>query len=478
MRAAIPSMSSIHLRRGFDVPLHGAVPSAKGAPRNGSAGADTALVDRLGARRVAILPGQEAPGCKSRPLVEAGERVRVGQPLFCDRQDEDALFCSPAAGRVVDVTRGRRRVVVSIIVEVEDFEDQEPFPKLDPRTASASEVRGALLRSGFWPALRQRPYDKVARSDEVPQALFVTGMDTRPLSVSPRRLIAGREDHFRTGLEVLRRLLEPLEGDAVPGPLYLCTAAGEDWGACLTDGVDHRTFRGPHPAGNVGTHIHLLHPVGQRRTVWHVGAQAVADIGQLYATGRFPTERRVALVGPAVKAPKLVRTRRGISTYELVQDELDARQARVINGSALDGTPAPPGEANGFLSSFANQVTVLEDDVQRELLSWALPVNGRHTHTNTLFDKFFRKRFRFDTDSNGSLRAIVPIGHYESVMPLDVLPTQLIKALASHDVVLAEKLGALELVEEDLALCEYVDPSKQPLTKWLRQALTEIEKES
>jgi Na+-transporting NADH:ubiquinone oxidoreductase subunit A len=183
------------------------------------------------------------------------------------------------------------------------------------------------------------------------------------------------------------------------------------------------------------------------------------------------------LVGPVVKAPKLVRTRRGISTLELVADELEANEARVVNGSALDGVPAPPGSATGFLSRFANQVTVLEDDPQRELLTWALPVTGRHTFTNTVFDKFFRRRFKFDTDTNGSVRAIVPTGQYEEVMPLDVLPTQLIKALASKDLEMAEKLGALELVEEDLALCEYVDQSKQPLTRWLREMLTQIEKE-
>ena len=469
-------MSAIRIRRGFDVPLHG------GVSASALAGEAPALVERTGIQRVAILPSSEALGCKPKPLVEVGDRVRLGQPLFIDWRDEDALFCSPASGRVADIQRGARRVVLSMILEVEEDREQEPFPDLNVAEASAADLRRTLLRSGFWPDLRQRPYDTVARSTDVPAAIFVTGIDTRPLAVSPRALIAGREAYFRAGLAVLQRLTESIDADpgsrSPAGPVYLCTAGGEDWGACLVDGVEHNTFTGPHPAGCVGTHIHHLKSVGPNRLVWHIGAQAVADIGQLFTTRMHPTERRVALVGPTVREPKILRTRRGASTYELTQNEFEAREARVIAGSALDGAVATPGSPTGFLNRFANQLTVLEDDTQRELLTWALPVAGRHTHSNTVLDKFFRKTFKYDTDSNGSLRAIVPVGQYESVMPLDVLPTQLIKALASGDVETAEKLGVLELCEEDLALCEYVDNSKQPITRWLREMLTGIEKES
>ena len=185
----------------------------------------------------------------------------------------------------------------------------------------------------------------------------------------------------------------------------------------------------------------------------------------------------LAITGPEAKAPKLVRTRPGADTAQLLDGESSAKEPRVVNGSALCGNAANPGSETGFLGRYATQLTVLENEIDRDFLGWALPVNNRFSLTNTILDKFFKKRFRFDTDSNGSLRAIVPIGVYESVMPLDVLPTQLIKTLATGDVEMAEKLGVLELGEEDLALCQFVDPCKVPITEWLRSMLTTIEKE-
>ena len=450
-------MPVIQIRRGLDVPIHGEADAS-------------AIVDRLSAKATALLPHQEAPGLKARPLVEEGATVQVGTPLLCDRRDERVLFCSPAAGRVEAIHRGPRRVVLGIQIAVDDFDSMVDFPEINPLTADAETVREALRQSGFWPCLRQRPYDKVADSNESPSALFINGADSAPLAASPHTLIRGRENAFRAGLQVLRRLTE--------GPVHLCTGPGEDWSAFVVDGVQHTIFSGPHPSGLVGTHIHKLHPVGHKRKVWHIDAQSTADIGQLFLTRRIPTTRVVAVTGPAAKTPKLVRTRRGISMLELLEGEVEATEGRVVNGSPLAGPEASPGTPAGFLGRYANQVTVLEDAVGRDLLGWALPVAGRFTQTNTLFDKFFRKRFKFDTDTNGSLRAIVPIGQYESVMPLDILPTQLVKALLSHDLELAEQLGALELAEEDMALLEFVDNSKQPLTKMLRSMLETIEKES
>ncbi len=450
-------MPVIQIRRGLDVPIHGAADAS-------------AVVDRLSAKATGLLPFQESPGLKARPFVEEGAAVKVGTPLLCDRRDERALFCSPAAGRVEAIHRGPRRVVLGVQIAVDNFDSMVEFPEINPLTADAEAVREALCQSGFWPCLRQRPYDKVADSSETPSALFVNGADSSPLATSPRTLIRGRENAFRAGLQVLRRLTE--------GPVHLCTGPGEDWSAFMVDGVEHTIFSGPHPSGLVGTHIHKLHPVGQARKVWHIDAQATADIGQLFLTRRFPTTRVVAVTGPAAKAPKLVRTRRGISMLELLEGEVEAKEGRIVNGSPLAGPEAAPGTPVGFLGRYVNQVTILEDAVGRDLLGWALPVAGRFTQTNTLFDKFFRKRFKFDTDTNGSLRAVVPIGQYESVMPLDILPTQLVKALLSHDLELAEQLGALELAEEDMALLEFVDNSKQPLTKMLRSMLETIEKES
>lgn len=448
-------MATISIKRGLDVPLHGAVASHE-------------ATDRLDVGRVALLP-QESWGIKVRLLAREGDAVQVGTPLFCDSRDESVLYTSPAAGTVKTVHRGERRVVQSVVVEARGFEDAVPFQPVDVRKADRATVRAALAGSGLWPALRRRPFDRVAVSTDTPTAIIVQAYDSAPLAPDLRELVKGREADVKAGLAVLKALTD--------GPVHLATQSGKDWSACVDAGTSVSAFSGPHPAGTPGTSIHFLAPAGAKRTTWYIGVQDVADIGRLFTTGKRPTTRLVAITGPEAKAPKVVRTRPGADIDLLLQGESTAREARVVNGSALWGTAANPATPFGFLGRYANQLTILENKVGRDLLGWALPVSGRYTKTNTVFDKFFRKRFKFDTDTNGSLRAIVPIGVYESVMPLDILPTQLIKSLACGDIEMAEKLGVLELSEEDLALCQFVDPCKVPITDWLRSMLTTIEKE-
>jgi Na+-transporting NADH:ubiquinone oxidoreductase subunit A len=449
-------MAPIKIKRGLDIPIHG---RAEPGPMH----------DRLSINLVASLPN-EAKGIKVKVLAEEGAPVAVGTPLYCDRRDEEVLFTAPAAGVLKRIVRGARRVPLAFEIEVSGFEDRVQFGRLNPLEASPSAVRSLLLKSGLWPSLRRRPFDSVARTTDTPIGIVVTAADTRPLAVSPLLALQGREAHFQAGLQVLRKLTE--------GRVFLCVRAGEDWGRFTAEGVQLERVEGPHPAGNAGTAIHLLCPVGAGRVAWHLGAQDVADIGQLFLTGQLPTTRVVAITGPAAAGPKLVRTRRGASLRELLAGEAAAAVPRFVDGSALDGRTAVPGEASGFLGAHSNQVTILEDDTQRILLGWVSPIVGRYSLTNTVLDKFFRRRFQFDTDTNGSLRAVVPIGVYERVMPLDILATQLVKALASNDLETAEKLGVLELAEEDLALCEFVDPCKLPLAELLRDMLTRIDKES
>jgi Na+-transporting NADH:ubiquinone oxidoreductase subunit A len=447
--------STIKIKRGLDLPIHGRVES-------------TEVHERLSITSVALLPPQ-FHGIKVKLLADEGSEVRAGQPLFCDRRDEAVLFTAPASGRLVAIERGARRAPLALRLEVSSWEDRGGFAPLNPIEAGNDAVRARLLESGLWPALRRRPFDSVARSDDSPVGIVVSAADTRPLAVSPRTLIAGREAQFQAGLQVLTRLTD--------APVYLAARAGEDWSSLAVDGVAVEDFDGPHPAGNAGVAIHHLCPVGAGRVAWHVGVQDVADIGELFLSGALPRSRTIAVTGPAASSPKLLRTRPGADLGQALAGESDAEQPRFVDGSALDGRIAALGSPSGFLGRYTNQVTVLEDRTRRQLLGWMSPFAGRYSVTNTLLDKFVRKRFVFDTDSNGSLRAIVPIGVYEKVMPMDVLPTALIKALASHDMEMAEKLGVLELAEEDLALCEYVDPCKLPIAELLREMLTQIEKE-
>ncbi len=447
-------MSVIKIRKGFDVPIHGGL-------------ASTAIEDGPPIRTVAIKP-QESIGMKGKLLVHVGEEVLLGQPLVCDRRDEAAPLTSPGSGKVIAVHRGKRRAIQSVVVELDGRARQAELPHPGPQ-AGGAELRAALLRSGLWQALRQRPFGKVPASDAEPRALFVTAMDSEPLAPPPLAVLAGREEAFRCGLAALGRLIS--------GPVWLCTRAKEDWSTLTPPEVRHQAFSGPHPAGNPSVHINALEPAAPGRISWHIGYQDVADLGAFLLTGQLSTERVVAVVGPGVSTPALLRTRRGAPTADLVEGRLAVEHPRVISGSVLSGHTSPPGSDQGYLGRFANQVAVLDDQPQREFLSWASPFGKRHTFTNAALAKFFRKELRFDTDTNGSLRALVPIGSYDRVLPMDIMATQLVRALASDDLEGAEKLGLLELVEEDVALCEYVCPSKMPITSMLRDMLTRSEKE-
>ncbi len=448
-------MATIKAKRGLDIPIHGAP-------------ASHTIVDQLDVKRVALLP-QEHWGAKVRMLVQEGDAVRVGTPLFADRRDESVVFVSPAAGKVAAVNRGLRRVVQSIVVDADNFKDAEPFEPVDIKSASREDIVGTLAGSGLWPALRRRPYDRVAISTEEPAGIIVQAYDSNPLAPDLAEIVKGRDEDIDAGLDALNKLTD--------GMVHICVKKDQSWGKFVEDGIQVHHFHGPHPSGTPGFFIHKLCPAGANRPVWHIGIQDVADIGRLLTKGQRPTDRVVALTGPMAKEPKVLRTRIGAEMGRLTDGESTARVTRVVNGSPLWGNKASAEDNTAFLGRYNNQVTLLEDDVKRDLIGWALPVSGRYTQTNTVWDKFFRKTFKYDTDTNGSLRAIVPMGHYESVMPMDVLATQLIKALASHDLESAEKLGVLELAEEDLALCQVVDPSKIPLTDLLRDMLTTIEKE-
>lgn len=448
-------MATIKAKRGLDLPIHGAATS------------DT-VVDRLDARRVALMP-QESWGIKVRLLAQEGDAVKVGTPLFVDRRDENVVYSSPAAGKVSAIHRGHRRAVLSVVVDVDNFDDAEPFEPVDVKGASREVIRDSLIGSGLWPTIRRRPYDKVAESTDAPAGIVVQGYDSSPLAPDLMKVVEGRDADLEVGLDALAKLTD--------GKVHVCIKDGINGGRMVGDGIQVHHFRGPHPAGTAGFSIHNVCPAGANRIVWHVGIQDVADIGQLLRTGKRPTQRVVAITGPAAKEPKLVRTRPGADVLGLFGDESSANDPRFVNGSCLWGKNIDAENHVEFLGRWNTQVTILENQVKRDLIGWALPVSGRYTQTNTVWDKFFRKTFKYDTDSNGSLRAIVPMGHYESVMPMDVLATQLIKALASKDLEGAEKLGVLELAEEDLALCQVVDPSKIAITDMLRDMLTNIEKE-
>ncbi|MFT7517344.1 MAG: Na+-transporting NADH:ubiquinone oxidoreductase subunit A, partial [Myxococcota bacterium] len=443
-------MATYTIKKGLNLPIAGSTST-------------TDCVQGAAAQQAALLP-QEAWGIKVQMFVAAGDQVKVGSPLFCDRRDPEVIFTSPAAGTVSAVNRGARRAVQSVVIDVSNFDDHAVLATSD---GSRESLVACLAASGLWPNLRQRPFDKVAHSKDTPPAIFVTAIDTNPLAANPLDLVAGRQADVQAGLKAMLTLSK--------GAVHFNTDAISDWSSFLIDNVEQHSFKGPHPAGNAGVHINTLYPVNLERRVWHIDVQNLADIGAFLSSGKIPTARKVAVVGPAATKCEIVETRRG-ANMNVFSDYANSK-VRFISGSLLSGTTANPGDEKGFLGRFAQQVSIVDDAPEREFINWMKPVGSRWSLSGTYLAKFVKKTFKTDTDLNGGERAIVPIGSYERVMPFDIMATQLIKALASNDFTGAEKLGVLEIVEEDIALCQYVCASKIDITDMLRAMLTRIEKE-
>jgi Na+-transporting NADH:ubiquinone oxidoreductase subunit A len=427
---------------------------------------------------VAVV-GHDYPTMKPRMHVEVGDTVKRGQLLFEDRKGEGVRFTAPGAGEVVAIHRGERRKFLSLVIELSAAEqngaltpdDHMTFPSFtgaDVSALSGDQIRELVAESGLWTAIRQRPFDRVPSTNEACAAIFVTAVDTNPLAGSVESMVAGQEEALRDGLQGLSQLTE--------GPVYLCV--GPQWkvDAGNAPRLQTEVFSGKHPAGLVGTHIHTLCPVGRKRTAWHIGVQDVIAMGHLLKTGELNVNRVVAFSGPAVSEPRLLRTRLGASTTELTAGGLKGGVAepRMLSGSVIFGQTAQD-ETLGYLNRYDAQITVLSENRERKFLGWLAPGSGIYSTINAFISSLMPgKSFDMTTTTNGSHRAMVPIGMFERVMPLDIMPTFLLRSLLVGDVERSEELGCLELHEEDLALCSFVSPGKEDYGKALRKVLTDI----
>jgi len=447
----------IRVKQGLDIPL-------AGSPKQTIHAAPAA-------QTVAVL-GRDYHAYKRLPtlLVSEGDRVRLGQPLVRGKHLTSVTTTSPGSGVVEYIKRGTRRFLETIAIRLEG-DEEETFNAWHPDELAglnAPQIRENLLASGLWLSFRTRPYSLVAHPETQPHAIFVTAMDTNPLAADPAVIIADAPDAFRNGLVVLSRL--------IPGTIHVCKAAGAVIPTGSAPNIQVTEFSGPHPAGLPGTHIHYLAPVNAHRTVWHLNYQDVIAIGRLFTTGRLCPERIVALCGPAVLNPRLIRTRLGASTNDLVRNELHQGESRVISGSVLSGHQAVGRTA--FLGRYHQQLSVLREGRERELFGWMAPGINKYSASKVFLSALLgRCKFQLTTSQNGSPRAMVPTGVFERVMPLDILPTQLLRALVVQDTEAAQALGCLELDEEDLALCTFVDTGKYDYGTILRDNLRNIRKE-
>ena len=442
----------IKIKKGLDIPM-------AGSP-------EQRIDDGADVTSVALL-GPDTHDLKPRMLVREGDRVKLGQPLYEDKDNPGVVFTSPGSGTVEAVNRGHRRVLQSVVIKLEGDEAEEfkRYKSSELKGLDREAVRDNLVASGLWTALRTRPFSKIPSPDGHARSLFVTAIDTNPLAADPSVVIGTDTEAFRIGLVVLSKL--------VHGTVYVCTAPNSNIEVRNDEPFRHVEFSGPHPAGLVGTHIHFLDPVSEQKVAWHIGYQDVMAVGKLFTTGRLPVERIISLGGPMVKNPRLLRTRMGANTRELISGQTGAGNVRVVSGSVLSGHRAANWAT--FLGRYDKQITVLPEGRQREFLSFLRPGIGRFTMTRAYVGKLFGKGYEFTTSQNGSPRAMVSIGSFEAVMPLDILPTPLLKALLVRDTDGARDLGCLELDEEDLALCSFVCNGKYEYGPHLRNNLHEIE---
>ncbi|MDN2663917.1 Na(+)-translocating NADH-quinone reductase subunit A [Psychromonas sp. 14N.309.X.WAT.B.A12] len=444
----------ITIKKGLDLPISGA---PEQVIQNGPAISEVAIL------------GEEYVGMRPSMAVKVGDVVKKGQTLFSDKKNEGVLFTAPASGVVKEVNRGAKRVLQSVVISIQG-NDSVQFAKYESQQLASierSKVVENLVASGAWTALRTRPFSKVPAIDAQPASIFVTAMDTNPLAADASLIINDNQEAFTDGLAILSQLTE--------GKVYVC----KDQTTLPTSdvaSVEEKVFTGVHPAGLAGTHIHFIDPVSATKQVWSINYQDVIAFGKLFVTGEVYSEKVISLAGPAVTKPRLVRTVLGASTAQLTADQLIAGQVRVISGSVLCGVTATGPHA--YLGRYHNQVSALIEGYDKELFGWGAPGLNKHSVSRAFLSALSSaKKFAFTTTTGGSKRAMVPIGQYERVMPLDILPTVLLRDLIVGDTDGAQTLGCLELDEEDLALCTYACPGKYEYGSILRDCLSKIEKE-
>ncbi len=444
----------IKLRRGLDIRLNG-----EPLPK---------VIVASDADLYAVCPG-DFDGVVPKLLVREGDSVKCGSPLFFDKGNEQVLFASPVSGVVREIRRGEKRKLLAVVVESDGKGEGAAVVIPSLQKATRGDVVGALLSAGLWPMLVQRPYGRIADTAVVPRDIFVSGFDSAPCAPDMDFVLAGREDDLRVGFEVLRHLTE--------GKVYL--GLRENYAGVMSrvEGVEKRYFRGPHPAGNVGVQIANVRPVKKGDVVWTVDVQNLAIIGKYFRTGQLDFTKIVAMSGPGVVTPYYLRIRGGaeIKSFVMRSNMRVPDNSRVISGNALSGRVVGRED---FVGYYSNQITVLEEGNKYELLGWIAPRFGKFSVSGSYFSWVCpRKKYTLDTNMNGGERAIVQTGLWEQYVPMDIYPMHLVKACMAGNIDKMEALGIYEVLPEDFALCDFVDPSKTEVQEAIAQGIELMIKE-
>ena len=404
-------------------------------------------------------------GLTPKVLVKVGDKVEAGSPLFFDKKRPEILFTSPVSGTVAAVNRGEKRRVLSVVVTADKEVAYKEFAKLDVATASREQIVNLLLESGLWTMFVQRPYGVIASPSDMPKAIFVSAFDSAPLATDYSFALAGEEKSLQKGFEVLGRLTE--------GKVHLSYHASQ--AAPQFSGVELHTFKGKHPAGNVGVQIHHIDPINKGEKVWTLNIQDVAILGRLFLNGKVDMSRVIAVAGSCVAEPKYYKVIAGASVASILGGGLSNEHARVISGNVLTGRNVGK---EGFLGVNANTLTAIPEGDTYEMLGWAMPRFKKFSVSRAYFSWLFPWcKYNLNTNLNGGERAFVTNDLYEKYLPMDVYPVHLVKACLANDLDKMENLGIYEVVEEDLALCEFVCPSKIEIQQILRNGINTMIKE-
>lgn len=403
---------------------------------------------------------------------EIGDSILAGDVLFYDKKRPEIKYVSPVSGELVEVVRGEKRSIASVVVLADKENKYKSFSVPNLETISRNELVEFMLGNGLWTLINERPYDVVPDMDSIPKNIFISTFDTAPLAPCLNTVVNGKDKEFQKGLDVLGKL--------TTGFVHLGLDARKDTAphSAFTEstGVQKTWFKGQHPAGNVGIQIHHVAPINSGDRVWTLSVQDVITIGHLFLTGQYDASRVVALTGSELQNPSYVRTFQGASVADLLKDNIKEGKNRIVSGDPLSGKQIG---SDDFLSFKDDQVTVIKEGDKYEMFGWLLPTSLRPSISGT-FPNFLFPNYKFEAETNthGEKRAFVVSGQYESVLPMNIHAQSLMKAIVNKDFEQMDGLGITELTEEDVALCEFVCTSKNPLQSILREGLEMVKEQS
>lgn len=444
----------IKIKKGLDIPLEGEAEK---------------IMKELSSDHYAVKP-TDFIGVFPKVLVKEGDVVEAGTPLFFNKYKEKILFTAPVSGKVIEIRRGDKRVLEEIRIEANGKFSQIEFGSANPQKLDREEIIEKLIKSGVWPVIRQRPYSVIADPDTPPKAIHIPAFDTSPLAPDYDFIVHGKGEEFQMGLDAIAKLTE--------GKVHLNVHAEYTTSKVFLNSknVQINRFAGPHPTGNVSVHIAHIDPINKGDVVWYLYPQDVLTIGRLFKNGVYDASIVAALTGSEVEKPAYFKTLRGVAVKNMIQDNLKEGKARIISGNVLTGDKILP---TGYLGFYHNQFTVIPEGNYYEFVGWATPGFGKYSFSRAFFSWLNpSKKHRLDTNLHGGERAFVITGKYEQVMPLDILPMQLLKACMINDIDLMEGLGIYEVDEEDFALCEFIDTSKTEMQDIIREGLNMMRKET